>query len=115
MTSCSEVQEGIALARPLSAAQRMHLSTCEHCSRVAETYSQLDASLELLVEPVPEGFAERVMTQLAALEVARPPRWFDARWVELALTNVALLCAIVNTVRFLAGVLIPNVSLGGVP
>jgi hypothetical protein len=71
--------------------------------------------LESLAEPVPQGFADRVMNELAAHEVARSPRWFEARWVELALANVALLCAILNTARFLAGVLIPGVSLGAAP
>lgn len=115
MTSCIEVQEAIALGERLSDAERVHLSGCERCSHVAETYSQLDASLEFLAAPVPEGFADRVMSRLAAPELARAPRWFEARWVEVALANVALVCALVNTVRFLAGILIPSVSLGGVP
>jgi hypothetical protein len=115
MNHCTEVQERIALGQPLSEAERHHLSSCERCGPVAETYSLLDASLESLAEPVPQGFADRVMNALAAHEVARSPRWFDAGWVELALTNVALLCAVLNTARFLAGVLIPSVSLGAMP
>jgi len=115
MTPCIEVQERVALGEPLTDAQRRHLSSCERCSHVAETYSELDASLEFLAEPVPDGFADRVMSRLAAPEAVRAPRWFEARWVEVALANVALVCALVNTVRFLAGILIPSVSLGGVP
>jgi len=115
MTDCTEIQERIALGQPLFEAQRVHLSNCERCSHVAETFSRLDASLESLLEPVPDGFADRVMSRIALLEGARARRWFDARWVELALTNAALVCALVNTVRFLASVLIPSVSLGGTP
>lgn len=115
MNDCTDIQERIALGQPLREAQRVHLSSCERCSQVAETFSRLDASLESLVEPVPDGFAERVMSRIAALEAARSGRWFDAHWVELALTQAALVCALVNTVRFLAGVLIPSVSLGGAP
>jgi hypothetical protein len=115
MSDCTEIQERIALGQPLLDAARVHLSSCERCSHVAETHSRLDASLESLVEPVPDGFAERVMSRIAVLEGKRSGRWFDARWVELALTNAALVCALVNTVRFLASVLIPSVSLGGVP
>jgi hypothetical protein len=115
MIDCIEVQERIALGEPLPDAERIHVSSCEQCSLVAETYSLLDASLESLAEPVPNGFADRVMSQLAAHEAARAPRWFDAGWFELALANVALVCALLNTVRFLAGVLIPSVSLGAAP
>jgi hypothetical protein len=115
MTDCTKVQERIALGQPLAEAERAHLSDCKHCALVAETHSLLDASLEALAEPVPDGFADRVMSQLAALEVARSSRWFNAGWVELALANAALVCALVNTLRFLAGVLIPSVSLGGTP
>jgi hypothetical protein len=115
MTRCIEVQERIALGEPLPDLERIHVSSCEQCSLVAETYSLLDASLESLAEPVPEGFADRMMSRLAANESARSPSWFDARWFELALANVALLCALLNTVRFLAGVLVPSVSLGAAP
>jgi len=115
MTDCTEIQERIALGQPLRDAQHVHLSSCERCSHVAETFSRLDASLEALVEPVPDGFADRLMTRIAVLEGERSRRWFDARWVELGLTNAALVCALVNTVRFLASVLIPSVSLGGTP
>src|SRR5882724_11107483 len=106
MTHCTEVQERIALGEPLPDAERVHLSSCKHCNLVAEAYSLLDASLESLAEPVPHGFADRVMTRLTTHEVPRSTRWFNAGWAELALANVALLCALVNTLRFLAGVLI---------
>ena len=115
MTHCTEVQERIALGEPLADAERLHLSSCEHCNAIAEAYSLLDASLELLAEPVPHGFADRVMSRLTAFEVAGSRRWINAGWAELALANVALICALVNTVRFLASVLIPSVSLGGTP
>jgi hypothetical protein len=115
MTHCTEVQERIALGEPLGDLERAHLSDCERCNVVAEAYSLLDASLEALAEPVPQGFADRVMSRLTALEPARPARWFNAGWAELALTNVALICALVNTVRFLAAVLIPSISLGATP
>ena len=115
MTDCTEIQERIALGQPLRDGERVHLSSCEPCSHVAETYSRLDVSLSSLAEPVPDGFADRVMVRIAELEGARSRRWFDAHWVELALTNAALVCALVNTVRFLASVLIPTVSLGGTP
>jgi len=82
---------------------------------VAETYSLLDASLESLVEPVPAGFAERVMSRLAKDEPARPKRRFDGNWTELAFAGAAMGCAVLNTVRFLAGILLPTVSLGGTP
>lgn len=115
MSDCTKVQERVALGEPLAELDRVHLSNCERCSLVAETYSLLDASLESLVEPVPEGFADRLMISLAALEDAPSRRWFDARWAELALANVALLCALLNTVRFFAGILIPTASFGGAP
>ena len=115
MTDCTEVQERIALAEPLGDAERTHLSSCEGCNVVAEAYSLLDESLEALAEPVPHGFADRVMSRLDTLEVARPTAWFNTGWAELALANVALICALVNTVRFLAGVLIPSISLGATP
>jgi anti-sigma factor RsiW len=115
MSDCTEIQERIALGQPLFDAQRVHLSSCERCSQVAETFSRLDASLESLAEPVPDGFADRVMSRIAVLESVRPNRWFDAHWAQLALANAALVCALVNTVRFLASVLIPSVSLGGTP
>jgi hypothetical protein len=112
---CTEVQERIALGEPLTEQEERHLSSCEPCGTVAEAYSLLDASLESLAEPVPPGFADRVMNELLAHEAARSRRWFDASWVELALANVALICAVLNTIRFLAGVLIPGVSLGASP
>jgi hypothetical protein len=115
MNHCTEVQERIALGESLTEQEQRHLSSCEHCGSVAEAYSLLDASLESLAEPVPEGFADRVMNELAAHEAARPPRWFDAVWVEVALANVALICAVLNTARFLASVLIPSVGLGATP
>lgn len=115
MTDCTKIQERIASSEPLRQSERVHLSSCERCSGVAQSYAELDVSLEALAEPVPDGFADRVMSQIAALEVTRSRRWFDARWVEFALTNLALACAVVNAVRFLAGVLIPSVSLGGAP
>jgi len=115
MSHCIEIQERIALGEPLPDAQRSHLTSCQACSLVAEAYSLLDASLSSLAEPVPPGFADRVMSRLPSHEVARAPRWFDARWVELALANAALVCALVNTVRFLAGVLVPTASLGATP
>ena len=115
MTHCNEIQERIALGEVLRDSDRLHLSSCERCSLVAETYSQLDVSLASLGEPVPDGFAERVMLRIAAAEPLHAPRWFDARWFELALANAALICAVVNTLRFLAGVLVPSVSLGGTP
>ena len=115
MNHCTKVQEHVALGEPLSNSERLHLSGCEQCGTVAETFSLLNASLESLAEPVPQGFADRVMNRLPAYELARSPRWFDAGWVELALANVALIGALLNTVRFLAGVLIPSVSLGGTP
>ena len=112
MKHCNEVQERIALGEPLTEPELLHMSSCEHCSSVAQAYSLLDASLESLAEPVPQGFVDRVMNELATHDVTRSPRWFDASWVELALANAALLCAVLNTARFLAGVLIPSVSLG---
>jgi hypothetical protein len=115
MSHCIEIQERIALGEPLPDAARSHLSSCQACSLVAEAYSLLDASLEALAEPVPLDFADRVMSRLPAHEPARARRWFEAGWVELALANAALVCALVNTVRFLAGVLIPSVSLGATP
>ena len=115
MIHCIEVQERIALGEPLPELERLHLSSCGACSSVAEAHSLLDASLESLAVPVPQGFADRVMSRLAAHEVAPSRRWFNARWVELAFANVALVCALFNTARFLAGVLIPSVSLGATP
>lgn len=115
MTHCTEIQERIAVGEALRDSDRLHLSSCERCSLVAETYSQLDVSLASLWEPVPGGFADRVMSRIAAVEPVHAPRWFEARWFELALANVALVCALVNTVRFVAGVLIPSVSLGVSP
>ena len=115
MTDCTEVQERIALGEPLGDRGRAHLSSCERCNLVAESYSLLDASLEALAEPVPHGFADRVMSRLVTHEVARRVRWFNAGWAELAFTHFALICALVNAVRFLAGVLIPSVALGGSP
>jgi len=115
MTDCTKIQERIASSEPLRPSEQSHLSSCEACSRVAQTYAELELSLEALAEPVPDGFADRVMSRIAELPMTRSRRWFDARWVEFALTNVALACAVVNAVRFLAGVLIPSVSLGGAP
>ena len=115
MIHCVEVQEQIALGQPLTEPEQHHLTRCERCGAVAEAYSLLDASLESLAEPVPPGFADRVMNELLEHEVARPRRWFDAGWVELALANVALICAVLNTARFLAGVLVPTISLGAAP
>ena len=115
MTQCTQVQERIAVGERLPEPERLHLSTCPRCQLIAETYSLLDAGLESLAEPVPDGFADRVMSRLATEEVARRARWFNAGWAELVLANVALLCALGNTVRFLAGILIPSVGLGGTP
>jgi hypothetical protein len=115
MSHCTEVQERIALGESLPDTEQAHLLRCPGCSLVAETYSLLDASLELLAEPVPDGFADRLMSRLGTPEVARGARWFDAGWAELALVNVAFVCALLNAARFVAGVLIPSVSLGGTP
>jgi hypothetical protein len=115
MNICIEVQERIALEEPLSDSERAHLADCQRCTRVAETYSLLDESLERLVEQVPEGFADRVLIRLAAQEGARSKRWLDTSWAEIAFANLALFCALLNTLHFLAGVLIPTVSLGGTP
>ncbi|HYP77668.1 MAG TPA: hypothetical protein VER12_16975 [Polyangiaceae bacterium] len=115
MTQCTDVQERIALGESLLDEESRHLASCERCSRVAEMSARLDASLESLFEPVPDGFADRVMHRLSASQSIPARSWLDAPWVELALANAALVCALVNAVRFLAGVLLPSVSLGGTP
>jgi anti-sigma-K factor RskA len=54
---------------------RDHLATCEECRSEASEYADVAASLALAVEPdpLPEGFAERVLARLALPDAPAPP------------------------------------------
>lgn len=81
---------------------RAHILSCEECLSEADGYSTVTASLALAADPVPlpDGFAERVMSKVTesqptpARAPARRRRW---GWVE-ALAGVSLAAAVVMAV-----------------
>jgi hypothetical protein len=64
---------------------------------------------------IPEGFADRVMTQIEAKSRAPGGRrdLLGRRWVQIALAHVGVAVAVANVVRFVLASLLPTLSLGG--
>jgi anti-sigma-K factor RskA len=64
---------------------RSHLMSCEDCMRDADAFEQVSSSLALAVEPepLPRGFADRVLQQVSAERgaPAGPPRPAWRRWL----------------------------------
>jgi hypothetical protein len=114
--TCTETQAKIARGETLDDFERDHALTCSDCGILVA----LAATLDALDPGVPAGFADRVMARIAAegrgaREPARPPRWYEGRWASLVLAAAAAVVAVLNAARFVASVLMPAGSFGGVP
>jgi hypothetical protein len=115
MDLCNHIQETIARGAPLDAEARRHVVDCGRCAPVAAAYSLLDGTLEALASDVPPGFADRVMALIADDEARAPLRWFERRWIQIAFAHAAAACALFNVARFVMGIFVSNVALGGTP
>ena len=105
--NCSDIQEQLAWGKSLSPEQREHTATCAHCLKIATNYSLLDETLGAMTSDVPAAFAERVMVQVR-LEAQRSALgWLGERWIQIALVYGGALVAVLNVLRFLAGILVP--------
>jgi anti-sigma factor RsiW len=114
---CNQVQEMVVHGESLGPVESAHAAVCVACSAVIESWGQLDALLhDGPAVAVPEGFADRVMAAIAdqANPVA-PLRWFERRWVQVGLVQVAAVFSLFNLFRFVLRVLVPSLSLGGSP
>ena len=120
--TCIETQAKLTRGDALDESERDHALICPECGAVAAS-ATLDATLAELDAEVPEGFADRVMANIAR-EVAaqsgnlapagRPP-WYERRWGGVLLASAAALVAMVNVARFVVSVLVPAGSFGGAP
>jgi anti-sigma factor RsiW len=86
-----------------------HLEACDGCRQAATVARRLVALGQALpTPPVPEGFAERVMT-LARRRIARPapaaPSWSLAAWWRMASAPVRAAAAAVLVIGLASGVL----------
>ena len=113
MDLCNHIQETIARGAALDAEAQRHVVDCSHCAPVAAAYSLLDGALESFGPDVPPGFADRVMALVA--EDDAPLRWFERRWIQIGFAHAAAACALFNVARFVMGVFVSNVALGGTP
>ncbi len=111
--SCSEIQEQLARGQALTPEQRGHAASCPRCVKVATTFSLLDETLAAIVTEVPADFADRVMAQVRAEVPARG--WMSQQWILFAVVSGSLAVGLFNLLRFLVGVLVPSVGLGGMP
>ena len=115
MDPCNSIQETIARGAPLHAESQRHVVDCGHCAPVAAAYSLLDGALEALASDVPPGFADRVMALIAEDDAPASARWFERRWIQIAFAHAAAACALFNVARFVMGIFVSNVALGGTP
>lgn len=109
--SCNEIQEQLARGINLTPEQRAHAASCPRCLKVATTFSLLDETLGTLAAEVPADFADRVMEAVHAEVPARG--WMGRQWIQLAVVSGSLVVGLFNLLRFLMGVLVPSVGLGG--
>ena len=118
MEICNDTQEKVARGEPLDPGEATHASRCAGCAQVVAEATLLEATLAALAPGgVPAGFAERVMAEVAALEVAIPgaARWFERRWVQIALAHAGAAFTMLNVARLLVRILIPEIALGATP
>ena len=119
-TTCNAIQERIVVGDVLDEASQAHVLACSSCSRLAADWVALDGLLAEGISEgitVPDGFADRVMANLAPepAPAARFETLLGRRWVQLALAQVGVVVAIANLVRFVFSMLVPAASLGGMP
>ena len=83
-----------------AAAIRAHIPTCEECMREADGYAETSARLALAgpTEPLPAGFADRVMLAAtgdrATATATKAPARRRSVWPALAALGVVLIAAI---------------------
>jgi anti-sigma-K factor RskA len=89
----------IGAVPPEEAARiRSHIVTCDECMAEAEALAATTSTLALAVSPeaVPQGFADRVMAQVAEPEVAAlPPARAARSWSPTAILSVAALLVVI--------------------
>jgi len=117
---CNLLQERIVAGEALDEEGQAHVLGCAGCARLAAEWLRLDSVIADGLDAglmVPDDFAARVMTELAA--EARPAAWHERalgrRWVRLTLAHLGLAVALVNLLRFILSMLLPAASLGGAP
>jgi hypothetical protein len=118
MDICNDTQEKVARGEPLDPAEATHASSCAGCAQLVAQASLLETALAALAPgAVPVGFADRVMFEVAALEVATTgaDRWFERRWVQVALAHAGAAVTVLNVVRVLMRILVPEIALGATP
>lgn len=118
MDICNDTQEKVARGEPLGPAEATHASRCPGCAQVVADASLLEAALAALSPGVvPAGFAERVMIEVATLDVmtSGSAPWFERRWVQIALAHGGAALTVLNVARVLVRILIPDIALGATP
>lgn len=118
MDICNETQEKVARGEPLDPAAATHASRCSGCAQVVAEASLLEAALATLAPGVvPAGFADRVMREVATLDIgtARAASWFERRWVQVALAHAGAALTVLNVARLLVRIVIPEIALGATP
>lgn len=118
MDICNDTQEKVACGEPLDPGAATHASRCAGCAQVVAEASLLEAALAALAPGVvPAGFAERVMVEVATLDIrtTASASWFERRWVQIALAHAGAALTVLNVARLLARILIPEIALGATP
>ena len=118
MDICNETQEKVARGEPLDPAAATHASRCAGCAQVVADASLLEAALAALAPGVvPAGFADRVMVEVASLDIgpAGAACWFERRWVQIALAHAGAALTVLNVARLLVRILVPEIALGAAP
>src|SRR4051794_7700648 len=105
MDTCNETQEKVARGEPLDPAAATHASRCAGCAQVVADASLLEAALAALAPAlVPAGFADRVMLEVATLDLGvtgvtgatGAAGWFERRWVQVALAHAGAVLTVLN-------------------
>lgn len=103
--NCRQFDEWLDVHEEPSADARAHALSCERCAGILRAAEQVDAALLAATLKAPEGFTDRVMSHVAAVEATRsaqtpaPLRDAFPWWVRVAsdpsVAAALLLCALV--------------------
>jgi hypothetical protein len=120
---CNAIQEEIVWGKTLTEDFQEHILSCLDCNQIAMGFSKLDSLIHqhLSEVEVPEGFAERVMSRIAASPMIqsadwalRLSGWFDfilgLRPIQIGLAYMGAIFAFGNFVRFILAVILPSTA-----
>ena len=82
------------LSEPEAKRMEAHLNQCEDCSALLEAYKAIDEGVMDLTEPIPEGFAQRVMDNLPKQEKPKRRRFAYGGFTAVAAVAAVLVLAI---------------------